>query len=119
MLMDKLQTYLPPSVMLPPSRLNALLNQALELQTLRCLHHNTSQGISLNNSSLLVDHSCPKDAFPTHTVQVSIVVSILGLGKKQSIIFMSTSRLYLTCFGFSDLDQECIALFCNFLSFER
>lgn len=70
-LMDKLQTYLPPSVMLPPSRLNALLSQALELQTMRCLHHNTSQGITLHNASLLVDHSCSKDSFPTHTVQVS------------------------------------------------
>lgn len=70
MLMDKLQTYLPPSVMLPPSRLNSLLNQALELQTLRCLHHNTSQGITLHNASLLVDHFCSKDSFPTHTVQV-------------------------------------------------
>lgn len=72
MLMDKLQAYLPPSVMLPPSRLNALLNQALELQTLRCLYHNTSQGLTLRNSSLLVDHTCSKDSFPTHTVQVSI-----------------------------------------------
>lgn len=69
--MDKLQTYMPPSVMLPPSRLNALLTQALELQTLKCLHHNTSQGVTLNNSSLLVDHCCPKDTFPTHTVQVN------------------------------------------------
>lgn len=69
--MDKLQAYLPPSVMLPPSRLNALLAQALELQTLRCLHHNTSQEITLHNASLLVDHSCSKDLFPTHTVQVS------------------------------------------------
>lgn len=68
--MEKLQTFLPPSVMLPPSRLNALLNQALELQTLRCSHHNTSQGIALHNASLLIDHCCPKDSFPIHTIQV-------------------------------------------------
>lgn len=69
-LMDKLQTFLPASVMLPPYRLGALLNQALELQTLRCQHHNTSQGVGLNDASLLVDHCCPKDNFPIHTIQV-------------------------------------------------
>lgn len=69
--MNKLQSYLPPSVMLPPSRLNELLNQALELQALRCSHHNTSQGVALNNSSLLVDHCCPKSLFPMYTTQVS------------------------------------------------
>ncbi|XP_019874783.2 WD repeat-containing protein 26 [Aethina tumida] len=71
-LMDKLQSYLPPSVMLPPSRLHALLKQALELQTLRCTHHNTSVEVALDNSSLLVDHCCPRDSFPMHTVQVLI-----------------------------------------------
>ncbi|XP_060532126.1 WD repeat-containing protein 26 [Cylas formicarius] len=69
-LMIKLQSFLPPSVMLPPSRLYELLNQALELQTLRCTHHNTSQDISLNNISLLVDHCCSNDDFPVHTIQV-------------------------------------------------
>ncbi|XP_017775656.1 PREDICTED: WD repeat-containing protein 26 isoform X2 [Nicrophorus vespilloides] len=69
-LMDKLQSYLPANIMLPPSRLRVLLNQAVELQTMRCQHHNTSHGICLNNTSLLVDHCCPKDDFPTHTIQV-------------------------------------------------
>lgn len=68
--MDKLQSYLPPSVMLPPSRLHTLLNQALELQTLNCTHHNTAQKIALDNASLLVDHCCARDTFPTHTIQV-------------------------------------------------
>ncbi|KAJ8947528.1 hypothetical protein NQ318_005005 [Aromia moschata] len=53
-----------------PSRLNELLNQALEFQTLRCSHHNTSQGVALHNSSLLVDHCCPKSSFPMYTVQI-------------------------------------------------
>lgn len=57
--------------MLPPGRLTELLNQALELQVLRCTHHNTSQGVILNNSTLLKDHCCPKTSFPAYTVQVS------------------------------------------------
>ncbi|XP_065158210.1 WD repeat-containing protein 26 isoform X2 [Atheta coriaria] len=69
-LMDKLQTFLPANIMLPPSRLHVLLNQALELQTLRCQHHNTTQGPALHNCTLLLDHSCSKDSFPTHTVQI-------------------------------------------------
>ncbi|XP_063923477.1 WD repeat-containing protein 26 [Zophobas morio] len=69
-LMEKLQSYLPPSVMLPPSRLHTLLNQALELQTSRCSHHNTAQVITLDNASLLVDHCCARDTFPTHTIQI-------------------------------------------------
>ncbi|CAG9861058.1 unnamed protein product [Phyllotreta striolata] len=69
-LMNKLQSYLPPSIMLPPSRLQELLNQALELQTLRCSLHNTLHGVSLPEASLLVDHSCPKSSFPIYTIQV-------------------------------------------------
>lgn len=69
-LMDRLQTYLPPNIMLPPYRLKALLDQALELQTLRCRHHNSTQAVHLNTASLLIDHCCPKDFFPTHTIQV-------------------------------------------------
>ncbi|KAK9885557.1 hypothetical protein WA026_012307 [Henosepilachna vigintioctopunctata] len=69
-LMNKLQAFLPPTVMLPPNRLNALLSQALEYQIIKCNYHNTSQGIALETTSLLIDHCCPKDEFPTHTVQI-------------------------------------------------
>ncbi|KAL3267374.1 hypothetical protein HHI36_011505 [Cryptolaemus montrouzieri] len=69
-LMNKLQTFLPASVMLPPHRLNALLTQALEYQTTQCSYHNTSQGIALQTASLLTDHCCPKDEFPTNTIQI-------------------------------------------------
>lgn len=78
-LMDRLQSYLPPSIMLPPYRLKALLDQALELQTLRCRHHNSSQAVHLSNATLLVDHCCPKDSFPTHTIQVIYFVFIYSL----------------------------------------
>nr|XP_023018233.1 WD repeat-containing protein 26 [Leptinotarsa decemlineata] len=69
-LMNKVQSYLPPSIMLPPNRLQELLNQALELQVLRCTHHITSEGAALPNDTLLVDHSCPKSSFPLFTIQI-------------------------------------------------
>ncbi|ETE66207.1 WD repeat-containing protein 26, partial [Ophiophagus hannah] len=55
-LLDKLQTYLPPSVMLPPRRLQNLLRQAVELQRDRCLYHNTKLDNNLESVSLLIDH---------------------------------------------------------------
>ncbi|CAH1960149.1 unnamed protein product [Acanthoscelides obtectus] len=70
LLMNKLQYFFPPTVMLPPNRLRELLSQALEMQALRCNLHNTSQPVTLQNQSLLVDHCCPTSAFPIHTVQV-------------------------------------------------
>ncbi|XP_022243773.1 WD repeat-containing protein 26-like isoform X2 [Limulus polyphemus] len=69
-LMEKLQTFLPPSVMLPPRRLQTLLSQALELQRDHCLYHNTRANDSLENESLLTDHVCTKEQFPCDTVQI-------------------------------------------------
>lgn len=77
-LMEKLQGFLPPSVMLPPRRLRALLGQAVELQRDRCPYHNApfsprSQGGEAtleDNCCLLTDHLCSRDQFPCHTLQV-------------------------------------------------
>lgn len=69
-LLDKLHTYLPPSVMLPPRRLHTLLHQAVELQQDRCLYHNTRLDPSLDSVSLLIDHMCSKKQFPCNTRQV-------------------------------------------------
>ncbi|XP_053314982.1 WD repeat-containing protein 26 [Spea bombifrons] len=69
-LLDKLQTYLPPSVMLPPRRLQTLLRQAVELQRDRCLYHNTKLDNSLDSVSLLMDHVCSRKQFPCFTQQV-------------------------------------------------
>ncbi len=52
--------YLPPSVMLPPRRLQTLLRQAVELQRDRCLYHNTKLDSGLDNVSLLLDHVCSR-----------------------------------------------------------
>ncbi|XP_020287837.1 WD repeat-containing protein 26 isoform X2 [Pseudomyrmex gracilis] len=70
-LMDKLQKYLPPSIMLPPRRLHSLLLQAVEMQNQQCTYHiSNRQQMSLENVSLLVDHNCGKDEFPCHTIQI-------------------------------------------------
>nr|CAD7589219.1 unnamed protein product [Timema genevievae] len=69
-LMDKLQEFLPPSIMLPPRRLHTLLCQAVEHQKHRCPYHNTrSDEEGLEDLSLLVDHYCTKDQFPCETIQ--------------------------------------------------
>ncbi|XP_032671548.1 WD repeat-containing protein 26 isoform X3 [Odontomachus brunneus] len=70
-LMDRLQKYLPPSIMLPPRRLHSLLCQAVEMQNQQCTYHIThTQQTNLENVSLLVDHSCSKEEFPCHTIQI-------------------------------------------------
>lgn len=72
-LMDRLQSFLPASVMLPPRRLHSLLRQAVELQTEHCTHHDMAWETTIDNVSLLSDHNCSNNsqAFPIHPVQVS------------------------------------------------
>uniref|UniRef100_A0A8D3DQC6 WD repeat-containing protein 26 n=1 Tax=Scophthalmus maximus TaxID=52904 RepID=A0A8D3DQC6_SCOMX len=69
-LLDKLQTYLPPSLMLPPRRLQTLLKQAVELQRERCLYHNTKLDSGLDSVSMLLDHACSRKQFPCYTQQI-------------------------------------------------
>jgi len=93
LLMDRLQEFLPASIMLPPKRLQTLLNQAAEFQIERCLYHNRSSFASLADSPfslpppppetdptaaatfkidpsfLSVDHQCSKEDFPCETIQ--------------------------------------------------
>ena len=69
-LMERLQEYLPPEVMLPPRRLLALLRQSAELQKERCPFHNDLSDNPLDGMSLLVDHSCTRDDFPSEVQQV-------------------------------------------------
>ncbi|XP_072155113.1 WD repeat-containing protein 26 isoform X2 [Bemisia tabaci] len=69
-LMDRLQEFLPPTVMLPPRRLHTLLSQAVELQKQRCPYHNTESQETMDNISLLVDHLCSRNQFPCKSIQV-------------------------------------------------
>lgn len=73
-LMDRLQSYLPASVMLPPRRLQTLLRQAIELQTEHCTHHDMAWETTIDNVSLLSDHNCAAtaNAFPVHPHQVRL-----------------------------------------------
>ncbi|XP_055696505.1 WD repeat-containing protein 26 homolog isoform X3 [Lutzomyia longipalpis] len=69
-LMDRLQNFLPPTVMLPPRRLRSLLSQAVEMQTERCTCHDMAWETNIDNVSLLVDHCCSQEEFPMQPLQV-------------------------------------------------
>lgn len=69
LVMERLQAFLPPTVMLPPRRLRALLQQAVELQTQRCPCHDMAWETNLQNVSLLTDHCCATEGFPIQTIQ--------------------------------------------------
>ncbi|BFZ11631.1 hypothetical protein BsWGS_14670 [Bradybaena similaris] len=69
-LIESLQEFLPPSIMLPPRRLFTLLSQAVEQQKEKCPYHNTQLDSDLSSISLLMDHICTKEQFPNVTTQV-------------------------------------------------
>jgi hypothetical protein len=74
-LMEKLQEFLPPEVMLPPRRLITLLTQAVQHQKNQCPFHNEPDSIDgesnpFDGISLLADHSCSHEDFPSETRQV-------------------------------------------------
>ena len=69
-LMEKLQTFIPPEIMLPPHRLNTLLAQAVEMQKAKCRLHNDLIDSKFDGISLLTDHECTSAQFPMETLQV-------------------------------------------------
>jgi len=74
-LMDRLQEFLPASIMLPPKRLQTLLNQAAEFQIERCLYHNRPSAAPAGLQALasFADGGCLADPpFTTHLPQNSI-----------------------------------------------
>ena len=60
--------YLPASVMLPPRRLDLLMNQAVQLQVDKCPFHYVDKNLS--TFSLLTDHICPRSAI---AISISII----------------------------------------------
>jgi len=69
-LVNKLQAFLPATVMLPPDRLEVLIKQALQFQQSKCIYHNLKQDEKLEGVSILSDHICSKETFPCETKQV-------------------------------------------------
>ena len=67
--MERLQAFLPPSVMLPPRRLTALLGQAAQHQQANCLFHNRRSDEGPPDT-YATDHHCTKEMFPSETIQV-------------------------------------------------
>ncbi|CAG8589791.1 8173_t:CDS:10 [Paraglomus brasilianum] len=64
-LLLQLQKYISPSVMVPEHRLETLLDQALMLQRIQCLYHNSDDHITLYS-----DHNCDRSQFPTVTTHI-------------------------------------------------
>jgi WD40 repeat protein len=59
--------FLPTGVIMPPQRLATLFDQARRFQESRCLYHSGSQAVSL-----LSDHRCQREVFPTVTTHVLV-----------------------------------------------
>ncbi|XP_017136950.1 WD repeat-containing protein 26 homolog [Drosophila miranda] len=70
LVMERLQTFMPPSVMMSPRRLRTLLQQAIELQSQHCPCHDMAWETNLQTVSLLTDHCCTTDGFPMQTIQI-------------------------------------------------
>lgn len=75
-LMTRLQTYLPPSIMLPPRRLCTLLSQALELQAEKCECHDMSWKTDMEAVSLLNDHNCSTDEVISNEFDFKLCIQI-------------------------------------------
>ncbi|CAB4020724.1 WD repeat-containing 26, partial [Paramuricea clavata] len=69
-LMEKIQEFLPSSIMLPPRRLYTLLCQAQELQRNKCLYHNSQLDPNPSSFSLLTNHTCARRQFPCETKHI-------------------------------------------------
>ncbi|KAK1408781.1 hypothetical protein QVD17_40822 [Tagetes erecta] len=65
-LLEELQKMFPPTVIIPDGRLLQLVEQALDLQRVDCLFHNSDDG----ETSLFIDHHCGRDQIPSQTVQI-------------------------------------------------
>jgi len=68
--MERLQAYLPPTVMLPPRRLVTLLDQATRQQRDHCTYHNRRPEEEGPPDTYAMDHHCSKEMFPSDCMQI-------------------------------------------------
>ncbi|KAI8927649.1 WD40-repeat-containing domain protein [Entophlyctis helioformis] len=67
MLLDALQHHISPAIMIPPRRLERLVDQAVQMQISNCMYHN---GTASDHISLYADHVCDRNAFPHTTTHI-------------------------------------------------
>lgn len=65
-LLENLQSFLEPGLMIPPRRLATLFDQSRRYQELHCMYHTESSAVP----SLLADHRCRRLAFPSVSTHV-------------------------------------------------
>ncbi|KAL9388212.1 hypothetical protein Peur_016817 [Populus x canadensis] len=65
-ILEKLHNFLPPSLMIHPTRLESIIEEAISLRRLSCLYHN----ISDRNVSLYSDHKCGMSRLPCQAKQI-------------------------------------------------
>jgi len=71
-LLRSLQEFISPDHLVPERRLERLVEQALQHQTVNCLYHN----VEVDSLDLFSDHECPRSCTPTHTPDIFTVVSL-------------------------------------------
>ncbi|XP_047320015.1 WD repeat-containing protein 26 homolog [Impatiens glandulifera] len=64
--LEELKKLLPAAVMVPESRLIDLVEQAIDMQRVKCTYHNCND----SEASLLTDHHCGENQIPSQTSQV-------------------------------------------------
>ncbi|CAH8656294.1 unnamed protein product [Schistosoma intercalatum] len=70
-LINRIQAFIPAQTMLPPGRLEELINESVRAQLASCIFHNPPMGVQtdIHNISLLQRHSCGMQDFPAFCIQ--------------------------------------------------
>ncbi|TGZ75481.1 hypothetical protein CRM22_000347 [Opisthorchis felineus] len=70
-LINRIQAFVPPQTMLPPRRLEELIEDSVRAQLSTCIFHNPPLGVptDFNSISLLQRHACGMQDFPAFCIQ--------------------------------------------------
>ncbi|KAL3312845.1 WD repeat-containing protein 26 [Cichlidogyrus casuarinus] len=69
LLVERIQHFMPAQTMLPPKRLELLVDDAVRTHIKSCVFHNESMQETLQSASLLENHHCSLDKFPAVPIQ--------------------------------------------------